>query len=178
YSGGGGGIIDQTNAVFKAAGSKTKLVVMDYDAKLQPGQPPRQVGDIRYSFLRWISDRASGQPWFAVTQFVVDPRTGQAISTSINTNDWPWQDYFLARLDYYERSIGAFNFAPAGQNNVPATCQDGDTIPLLPQTVPSNHNGHSTLFQKMQQYLGKPVATWGNLGPTDFVVQHDANFYD
>ena len=178
YSGGGGGIIDQTNAVFSAAGSKTKLVVMDYDANLQSGQLPRQVGDIRYSFLRWISDLDSGQPWFAVTQFVVDPRTGQAISTSINTNDWPWQDYFLARLDYYEQSIGAFNFSAPGTNGVPATCQDGDTIPLLPATVQSNHNGHSTLFQKMQQYLGKPVATWGNLGPSDFVVQHDADFYD
>ena len=29
----------------------------------------------------------------------------------------------------------------------------------------------------MQQYLGKPVATWGNLGPSDFVVQHDSDFY-
>ena len=177
YSGGGGGIIDQTNALFQAANATTKLVVMDYNAKLQPGQPPRQVGDIRYSFLRWLSDQTIDQPWGAVTQFVSDPRSGQIISTSINNDDFPWQDALIARFDFYERSIGAFNFAPAGQNGVPSTCMLGDTIPLVPATVAANHNGTSTLFQKMQQYLGKPVATWGNLGPTDFIIPHNQDFY-
>ena len=178
YSGGGGGVIDQTNALFKAAGAKTKLVVKDFDADLQPGQPPRAVGDVRYSFLRWLSDLDIGQPWLAVTQFNVDPRSGQLISTSINMDDSNWRDRLVAQIDYYEQTIGAFNFAAPGSNGVPPTCNDGDTIPLLPATVQANHNGHSTLFQKMQQYLGKPVATWGNLGPTDFIVQHDANFFD
>ena len=179
YSGvnGGGGIVDQTNALFKLAGAKTKLVIKDYDADLQPGQRPRVMGDVRYSFLRWLSDLDIGQSYLAVTNFVWDRRSGQIISTSINMDDFQWQDTVLARMDYYEQSIGAFNFAAPGMNGVPANCSDGDTIPLLPPKVQSSHNGTSTLFQKMQQYLGKPVATWGNLGPTDFIVQHDSDFY-
>jgi hypothetical protein len=30
----------------------------------------------------------------------------------------------------------------------------------------------------MQEYLGKPVAKWGNLSPADFIVQQDKDFYD
>jgi len=191
YSG-GGGVVDQTNALMQLSGAKSKLVVMDYDAQLAPGQPPRQMGDVRYSFLRWISGLAqdfdTGPPWLAVTQFVADPRSGQIISTSINFDDWAWQDYLLARMDYYEQTIGAFNFGPPGscvttaygnQVCVPkGTCTDGATLPLVPQEIAKNHNGTSTLFTKLQQYLGKPMATWGNLGPQDFVISHDADYYN
>ena len=31
----------------------------------------------------------------------------------------------------------------------------------------ANHNGNSSLYQKMQQYLQKPASTYGNLGPQD-----------
>jgi hypothetical protein len=188
YSG-GGGVVDQTNKILQLAKANTKLVVADYDALLAPGQQPRQYGDIRYSFLRWDSDQAAavGASTLAVTQPTVDPRTGQVISVDIIGYDWGWQDAVLARLDYYEQTVGAFNFGPAGSSTtttygstikVPATCQDGDTLPLIPPEVQKNHNGTSTLFTKMQQYLGKPVATWGFLGPQDFVVQHDQAFFD
>ena len=181
FSGGGNGLIDQTNALFKVAGATTKLVIKDFDADLAPGQPPRQYGDARYSFLVWHSDLgfANATGLLGITYGSnFDIRTGQILSTDIDYFDYPWQDYVLARLDYYEQSIGAFNFSPAGQNGVPGSCQDGDVIPLVPATVAANHNGSSTLFQKMQQYLGKPVSTWGNLGPSDFIPQHDADFYN
>jgi hypothetical protein len=109
------------------------------------------------------------------------------ISCTIAFDDYEWQDFLLARMDYYEQTIGAFNFGPPGscvttqygqQVCVPKTCTDGQTLPLVPQEVAKNHNGTSTLFTKMQQYLGKPMATWGNLGPQDFVVQHDQAYYD
>jgi hypothetical protein len=168
----GGGIVDQTNAILAKAGATTRLQVKDYDEDLAPGQPPRQIGDVRYSFIRWISDLESGGfPTLAVTQFVPDPRTGEILSDSINVYDWAWRDYVLARLDYYEQSIGAVNWGN------PGPCQDGDTIPLVPATVASNHNGNSTLFQKMQQYLQRPVAQYGPLGPQDFIRQEDQDFF-
>ncbi len=182
-----GGIVEQTNALLAKAGATAKVVVKDYDADLADGQPPRAVGDVRYSFLRWMSDLDMGQGWLGVEQFYADPRSGQALSASINMADFGWQDYVLARMDYYEQSIGAFNFGANGscvlgaageKICVPATCTVGQTMPLVPQEIQANHNGSSTLFQKMQQYLGRPVSTWGNLGPTDFIVQHDQNFYD
>ncbi|HEX8789915.1 MAG TPA: zinc-dependent metalloprotease [Polyangiaceae bacterium] len=186
---GGGALVDQTNKLMQIAKANTKLVVMDFDANLQPGQQPRQPGDVRYSFLRWDSDLAQtvGGSTLAVTQPTVDPRSGQTISVDIIGYDWSWQDYILARLDYYEQTVGAFNFGNPGtcvtsqygdKICVPTTCKDGDTMPLVPLEVQKNHNGTSTLFTKMQQYLGKPMATWGFLGPQDFVVQHSADFYN
>lgn len=169
----GKGIVDQTNAILQQAGATTRLQVKNYDEDLAPGQPPRQMGDVRYSFIRWISDIESGGfPTLAVTQFVPDPRTGEILSDSINVYDWAWRDYVLARLDYYEQSIGAVNWGN------PGACKDGDTIPLVPATVASNHNGNSTLFQRMQIYLQRPVAQYGALGPQDFILQEDQDFFN
>jgi len=170
----GGGIVDQTNTILKTAGATTQLQVKNYDQDLAPGQPPREMGDVRYSFIRWISDIESGGfPTLAVTQFVPDPRTGEILSDSINVYDWAWRDYVLARLDYYEQSIGAVNWSAN-----PGNCTDGDTIPLVPATVAANHNGNSTLFQRMQTYLQRPIAQYGNLGPQDFIVQQDQDFFN
>src|SRR6185437_14296623 len=58
----------------------------------------------------------------------------------------------------------------------PANCKDGDVIPFDPAVTALNHNGQSTLFSKMQEYLQKPAAAFGKLGPQDFVVPHDADF--
>jgi hypothetical protein len=169
----GGGIVDQTNAILAKAGAAMRLGVKSFDEDLAPGQSPRQMGDVRYNFIRWISDvEAGGFPTLAATQFIPDPRTGEILSDSINVYDWSWRDYVLARLDFYEQTIGAVNW-----DANPGPCQDGDTIPLVPAVVKSSHNGNSTLFQKMQQYLQRPVAQYGKLGPQDFVVQQDADFF-
>src|SRR5262249_30113025 len=60
-------------------------------------------------------------------------------------------------------------------------CQDGDTV-QIDQLVPGatkDAKQSSSMFQKMQLYLGKPAATYGPLGPDDFIVSHagDDDFY-
>ena len=51
-------------------------------------------------------------------------------------------------------------------------------MPIIPTTVPANHNGNSSLFQKMQQYLYKPPNEYGHLGPQDFIVPHARTRHD
>ncbi len=50
-------------------------------------------------------------------------------------------------------------------------------MPIVDATVTANHNGNSSLYLKMQQYLQKPAAQYGALGPADFVVQQDSDFF-
>jgi hypothetical protein len=66
-----------------------------------------------------------------------------------------------------------------------ATGDVGHTVPVVPLTLVKSHNGNSTLFQKIQGYLGKPVSEYGPLGPADFIAQHltqdgqtDTDFYN
>jgi hypothetical protein len=123
-----------------------------------------------------------------VTQFVPDPRTGQTLSASINFNDFAIKDYYIQRIDGYLQSIGASlnvnadgewgnPLGPDGKPLADDTCKDGDTAPLVPAIARKQHDGQSSMFQKMQAYLQKPVAEYGNLGPQDFVATQDDDFY-
>ena len=47
--------------------------------------------------------------------------------------------------------------APAG---LTTKCTPGQSVPINGTVVQANHDGNSTLFTKMQQYLGKPAATY------------------
>jgi hypothetical protein len=176
-----GGLVDQTNAILAKANAKVRLRVKDYDDPdgLAPGQTAREMGDVRYSFIRWISDFDAGAfPVLGATQFVPDPRTGEILSDSINIYDFAWKDYVLARLDFYEQSIGAVDWSPNPPNGMgSSSCTEGDTVPLVPAVLASNHNASSTLFQKIQQYMQQPAATYGNLGPTNFIVQQSPDFF-
>jgi hypothetical protein len=186
-----GGIKDQTNQLMKDAGAAATLDFQNFDANLPDGQSPRQYGDVRYSFLRWVSDKDMQTYWAGVTQFVVDPRNGQTISSSISFNDFAIQDYYTQRIDAYLQMIGASasdgTMTPDGQVHVgvnavgewtnPGACKDGDTMPIVDATVQANHNGSSSLYQKMQVYLQKPADTYGNLGPQDFIQNNDADFF-
>jgi len=92
----------------------------------------------------------------------------------------------VTRLDAYLASIGSSladqwgadwskpPLDPAG-NAIP--CAVG-SVPIQPDYLTGNHNAQSTLFQKMQSYLYKPVGTYGALGPQDFIVANDADFYN
>src|SRR5262249_42552693 len=51
-------------------------------------------------------------------------------------------------------------------------CTTGQVAPLLPKRVRESY-GKSSLYSKMQEYLGKPLAQFGPLGPRDFA--HDQN---
>ena len=181
------GIVAQTNEIFVKAGAAARLSVKNFDEDLADGQKPREFGDIRYNFIRWEDDIDTDSPFIGVTQFVPDPRTGEIISDSINIADFQFNDRVVAKLDFYLQSIGATSMVDAnGEWTDPSgTCQDGDVIPLVPEVVAANHNGNSSLYRKMQEYLSKPTAQYGNLGPQDFIFPHtnpdgtdDTEFYN
>ncbi len=196
---GPGGVAEQTNKLFEDAGVASRVSFKNFDDDLpvaldgdgnpvtdDAGNPvrqrPREYGDVRYSFLRWVSDRDMQSYWAGVTQFVSDPRTGETLSSSIAFNDFAIKDYYVQRLDAYLQTIGASaSVNSSGDWPDLGACKDGDVAPIVQKTVVANHNGKSSLYQKMQDYLQHPVATYGSLGPQDFIVQHDAadkDFFD
>src|SRR5262249_12042853 len=106
-----GGIVDQTNAIFEKAGAKGRLVVKNYDQDMPESATEaerkrgREYGDVRYNFIRWMTDIDVGAPFMGVAQFVPDPRTGEALSASINIADFPLKEYVAQRLDAYLTTI-------------------------------------------------------------------------
>jgi hypothetical protein len=60
-------------------------------------------------------------------------------------------------------------------------CLAGSTLPIQSIVTAAQRNGTSSVFGKMQTYLGLPPSTYGNLGPTDFIAQpsqtNDPNFF-
>jgi hypothetical protein len=184
-----GGIVEQTNAIFKQAGAKATLSVMNYNdaQKMGDGQgPARQFGDIRYNFIRWESDLDTDSPFLAVTQFQPDLRTGQVVSASINVADEPLKDFLGQRLQAYLEAVVGYNPAdpttdifapqPMDPNNpgmmLPANCTTGQLVPLPTSAVQTNIYANSTLYQKMALYLPPPVDGATAPGPADWVYQH------
>ncbi len=177
-----GGIVDQTNQILAKAGAKAQLNVLNYNDETTFGDgqgPARQVGDIRYSFMQWISDLDSDSPFLGVMQPTPDPRTGQEISASLRIAPSAIHEYLSQRTEaYLEKVIGGdpFTNPPPDPSNpggtLPATCKAGDTVPLLPANVASKIYANSTLYQKMQQYLGTPPDGSTPAGPTDYVYNH------
>lgn len=215
-----GGIVDQTNQIFEKAGAKARLVVKNYDQDMPENANEaerargREYGDVRYNFIRWMSDIDVGAPFIGVAQFVPDPRTGEALSASINIADFPLKEYVAQRLDGYlttimchasqvEEADGQKADVCAGLNTdkpwgppmqetqetrpdgtkvtklvpLPETCEDGDVAPLVPSTIAKTY-GRSTLYSKMQDYLGRPSSQYGTLGPADFVPTQDDDFFN
>jgi hypothetical protein len=152
-------------------------------------QPPRQYGDIRYNFLRWVSDEDLQDAFAGVTMPGFDPRTGEIVNEGIEFNDFAIKDYYTQRIDTFLQSVGATPTDPAtGQAltvNSPGewptgSCTTGQTQPLVSATLIANHNAQSTLFTKMQQYLNlhstDPDPDNDHLGPQDFVAKQDQDF--
>jgi hypothetical protein len=188
-----GGIVDQTNQILKDAGATAVMSVKEFDdpeglLESSDGQKhPREYGDVRYHWLRWITDiDTQTSNVLAFTQEWADPRTGQNLSANVVFFNWEFLDAVKARLDFYLQQIGAYPATNPDGSWVegPQGCKDGDTMPLVVQdtdpTKPTlqSRNSHSTLYAKMQEYLNKPVSKWGNLSPADFVVKQDKDFYD
>jgi hypothetical protein len=187
---GPGGAKDQTNQLLMDSGAAARVDFREYndprDATLDAnGQViPRQYGDVRYNFAVWLADRDTQDSFAGLTSFVIDQRTGETLSASITMNDFQINDYYTQRIDAYLKTIGAsadVNLLDSNGNPQewpdPGACQDGDVMPIVPDTVANNHNGNSSLYAKMQQYLQKPAATFGNLGPQDFTVTQDDDFF-
>ena len=60
------GIGDQTNALLAGAGSKNKILFKNYEEiPVRQDGKPAEFGDIRYTFIRWLSDRDVGVGSFA-----------------------------------------------------------------------------------------------------------------
>ncbi|MGD0524932.1 MAG: zinc-dependent metalloprotease, partial [Polyangiaceae bacterium] len=177
-----GGIVDQTNAIFAAAGAKATLSVLNYNDLSTFGDaagPSRQYGDIRYNFIRWESDLDTSSPFIGVTQFQPDPRNGELVSASINIASAPLKDFVEARVEaYMTKVIGTdpFTDPPPDPNNpgqtLPTNCTVGQTIPLITSSVQANIYATSTLYQKMAQYLPPAPDGAASPGPSDYVYNH------
>jgi hypothetical protein len=208
-----GGIVDQTNAIFEKAGAKIRLIVKNYDQDIPEDAHPvekergREYGDIRYNFIRWMSDLDIGAPFIGVAQFVPDPRTGEALSASINIADFPLKEFVAQRVDAFMSTImcNASKYDDGLAQNVctdlnedkpwgppmkatknaegkfvlepyPDACQDGQTAEIVPHLLDETY-GKSSLYSKMQEYLGEPASMFGPLGPRDFVPNQDDDFH-
>src|SRR5262249_19340822 len=101
-----GGIRDQTNEILANSGAKARVDFRNFDhpgglTESQKGRGGREFGDARYSFIRWMSDKDMQEGYAGVTQFTVDPRTGETLSSSIVINDFAIKDYYVQRIDAY-----------------------------------------------------------------------------
>jgi hypothetical protein len=67
-------------------------------------------------------------------------------------------------------------YSDSGAPGVVGTCTDGVSAPIVDATVANVHNASSPVFGKMQEYLQKPLATNGPLGPKDFLQVQDPDF--
>jgi hypothetical protein len=213
-----GGIVDQTNQIFaSAAGEHYPLPANSHTIQMHiwhnddlstfgdhKSPNPKVFGDVRYGFIRFISDIDVGQTFLGVTEPISDPRTGELLTATINIQNFYVQDFYTTRLEFYLESIGGNG---SSQSNNPygikgndwaftptGACTAGDLLPLstmvgvnaagvakadnsLNGAVQLGHNAISTVFQKMQQYLHKPLTTYGYLGPNDFIPQEDTDFF-
>jgi uncharacterized protein DUF4953 len=180
------GIKDQTNKLLEDAGVQARVEFKNFDEGLGEGEAPRQYGDARYSFIRWISDFDTQDSFAGVTQWLIDPRSGEVLSASISLNDFEIKDAYIQRLDAYLKSVGAspgINARPGDEGTdmtgqwEAGPCQDGDTKPIVDEKVKKDRIANDTVFSKMQEYLGRPVGVAGPLGPEDFIAQQDPDFF-
>jgi hypothetical protein len=180
-------VVPSTNAVLSASGSKATLQFLNFDddkAYMDGGnaKTPKHFGDIRYSWLVFHSDldnRAGGL--LGIAQFAADLRTGQTISASVNVWDSLLKDTAVNRLDFFLQTVGAEFLTANGEfddSKYPSSCAEGQTMPLVNKDIAAELNLGSTVYNKMQAFLQKPVTQFGNLGPVNFLPTHDADFYN
>jgi hypothetical protein len=185
------GIMQQTNTLMKNAGNTTfSVTFLNWNDATTFGDgvgPVRQYGDVRYSFVHFVPDIDANTGWYGYGPSASDPRTGEILNASVNLSDASLKA-LMYELDFYLSTIGASqgldysNAAgqpqewPAVPPNQPAKCTVGQSVPLQNAVVQSTHNGNSSMFTKIQQYMGKPSGTYGNLGPQDFIVGQDSDF--
>jgi hypothetical protein len=175
YALGAGGIKEQTNKMFEEANIAARLDFKEWN----DGGVERAYGDVRYNFVRWLSGYDNGVGYAGLTTPQGDPRTGELLTANIDLADVPFQDYYIHRIDAYLQTVGAsLDFdSPKEWPNDPPGCTNGDVQPVVPETKAKNHDGGSSLYNKMQGYLSKPIAKYGPLGPQDFIAKQDEDFF-
>ena len=79
---------------------------------------------------------------------------GCMFSSDLNLADGPFLVY-IHQIDAYLKSVGASDDYDSEKEwpNDPPNCKDGDVKPIVPDTLTNNHNGNSSLYNKMQGYL-------------------------
>jgi hypothetical protein len=186
-------IEQQTNEILSNSGAAARVSFHEYNEPMDDGTPTeRQFGDVRYSMLRWIESLDQQNIFAGVTESVIDPRNGRTLSTGIVFENFGIQDAYIERIDAYLQSLGASQGIDSpdlwadpptipdpndSTKTIPVQCDsEGKTVPLVSAKLVGLHNANSTLYGKIQAYLGKPVGTYGALGPADFVKQQDDDF--
>ena len=167
-----GALKDKTNEILAQTGASVRVDFKEWN----DGGIERHYGDVRYNFIRWMTGFDNTQAYAGVTNPFSDPRTGELLSADITLNDVPFQDYYVQRIDAYLKSVGASEGINSADPWTEGACSDGETKPVVPSEKAAQHNKNS-LYSKFQYYLGRPVETNGTMGPKDFIVQQDADFY-
>ncbi len=172
-TGGNPGIMQKTNDLLTASGAPARVQFLDYN----DGGIERSYGDVRYNFFRWASDQDLQDSFAGVTMPGFDPRTGEIINESIEFNDFAVKDYYVQRIDAFLKSVGASAGLANASGWMTGACDatKTPTQPIVTATVTGAHNASSTLYTKMQQYLGLQGPT--ALGPQDFTAVQDADFF-
>ena len=183
------GIKDLTNNLMtKAGATKFQLHFLNYNDATTFGDgqgPVRQYGDVRYSFIHYVPDIDANTGWLGYGPSASDPRTGEILNATVNIADSE-ATALAYQIDFFLQGVGVSqglgyqsSGAPAEWPSTPpglSGCIVGQTVQLDSAVVASNHAGTSSLFQDIQQYMGKPVATYGNLSPDDFIPTQDQDF--
>jgi len=179
-----GGFVDQTNNnVLSKTGAPIRLSMLNYNDLNAYGDgqgPVRNVGDPRYNFIVWHSDLDNGSGLLGEGDPFIDPRSGEIISAQVNVFNGAFADVVQQRLDAFLQTVGEEYLTPSGDfdnSKYPPTCTTGQTVPLVPADVASKLNQQSTVYSKMQAYLQRSFAQYGYLGPSDFIPNHEPDFY-
>lgn len=138
------------------------------------GEKPRVYGDVRYNFIRWLSDKDAQDSFAGIAQFITDPRTGETLSASINLNDFAIKDYYVQRIDFYLQQIGAssnVNLATAWPDLCPdgtmPACTDGtagigDCADKKPRVCPKDAVVNTCADGALAQIVDQKVVTLHN----------------
>jgi hypothetical protein len=182
FVGGGGnpGMQQGTNAVLAATSAKARVQFLNYNDlnSYQDGKgPARNYGDIRYNFLRWVSDQDVQTTFAGVTMPGFDPRTGEIINEGIEFNDFAVKDYYVQRIDAFLQQAGASGGLGTA-NWVTGKCAAGQTNQVVTPAAIANRNSSDTLYNYMQTYLNLAPSAPATLGPSDFVAVQDQDFYN
>lgn len=155
---------EHTNQLFEQMGVDARIAfhAPGADGRYEDGIP-RNVGDIRYSFVWWHNNAFTDIPWLGYGPSWMDPRTGEIINAVLNFNNWQGLHWYTQVVrEFLEDSSDAFEEGAGA-------CTPGEIRPIVQKTVGTNVEG-TTLFSKMVSSMGQE--------PSEWVVEHDEAWYD
>ena len=172
-------IQNNTNAILAKTSATARVQVLNYNdaTTYKDGQgPARSYGDVRYNFLRWVSDEDVQATFAGVTMPGFDPRTGEIVNEGIEYNDFAVKDYYVQRIDAFLQQVGASGGLGTA-NWASGACSKGQTNQVVTPAAMASRNSTDTLFNYMQTYLNLAPTAPATLGPNDFMAVQDQDFY-